>query len=192
MAGIESLKTKKGEKMSYCINYDFSSKLESEDYTNMSLEALEDDEADIIKTYEFEYFYEEHADLNEDEEDEEDEEERKMKLLEEFRHSSAYYEMRDSLCPIMNFMHILQYTPTYEAISRVNKYARNCVIIYVEKLDTYGIALTGGGMDLSDNIELAYYLTDGESPIKCSQVMSLSGEAEKLLETYRKRQEEKR
>ena len=164
--------------MSYCISYDFSTKLDGEDYENISWNELSGDNDKIIETEQFDYFYEDYKD---EKDEDETEQEHRLSLIETFECEQAYDELRDTFAPIMNFIHILQQEPMEEQVKLVEEYAGVCVLISVDKLGVNGIALTGGGMDLSDNIELAYYLTDGTSPIKSTQIMSLSKKAEALL-----------
>jgi len=88
--------------------------------------------------------------------------------------------------PILNYIHILQCEPMEEQIRLVDEYAGRCVLLNIDELEVSGIALIACGMDFSDNIELAYYLTDGTSPVKSEQIMSLSKKAEALLMFCRK------
>lgn len=92
-----------------------------------------------------------------------------------------YYTLQDSYFPLYNYVHILQKDVPTRSLTICRKYVGNVVILRIDELETYVIALTAGGMDLSDNIELAYYIIDGTSPVKAAQVMNLSNEAEALL-----------
>ena len=155
--------------MSYTVYYDFSEKFCGEDYVNLTWDVFEKDDKNIIKTEQFEYFYE-NCGIKD-----------KLEAVDMFRESEDYYWLKESFIPIYNYVHILQEKPTDEQVELVSKYVKNCVIIYIEELDVYGIALTAAGTDLSDEIELAYYIIDGVSPIKTDQI-DLDDEAAKLSE----------
>ena len=75
------------------------------------------------------------------------------------------YEQKD-FTPMSNYVHILSSTPTEQQIVELAKITTQVVVVYIEELDTYGIALTGVGMDMSVYIELAYRIIDKESPVK--------------------------
>lgn len=162
--------------MSYCI---YLEDLNSESIVNLSWNKFDEQDELIIQTEQFNYYYADY--VNDRDKEYETEDEHKLGLVDDFRGTQAYDELRDTFCPMMNYVHILQQEPMEKQVALVEKYAGICVLIEIEKLDVYAIALTGGGMDLSDNIELAYYLTDGVSPIETRQVMSLSKDAERLL-----------
>ena len=169
--------------MSYCIYVDWSDKFEGEGYENLSWSETEADDKLLSKTEQFDYFYD---DFSDERDEDETEEEHRISLVDKFKETQAFDELRETYVPMMNYMHILQDKPFEEQIQLVEKYAGVCVVIEMEDLDVCGLALTGGGMDLSDNIELAYYLTDGVSPVISRQVMSLGSTAEKLLEYCRR------
>jgi len=169
--------------MSYCIDIDWSEKFEGEGYENLSWSETEADDKLLSKTEQFGYFYD---DFSDEKDEDETEEEHRISLVDKFKETQAFDELRETYVPMMNYMHILQDKPFEEQVQLVEKYAGICVVIEMEDLDVCGLALTGGGMDLSDNIELAYYLTDGVSPVISRQVMSLGSTAEKLLEHCRK------
>ena len=170
--------------MSYAIYYDFSEKNCSEDYVNLTWDVLSGDCDKLIETEEFEYFYEDY-------EDEVIEPDDKLAYIEKFMESDEYEELMERFAPIYNYVHLLQNKPTKEQIRFVYNFTEDCVIVYIKKLDIYGIALTSVGTDLSDEIELAYYLTDGVSPVKAKQIMNLDEKDAKLLEYCRKVVEEK-
>ena len=170
--------------MSYAIFYDWSEKYDGEDYQNLTADKMLEDDEYIVETEQFDYWYDDNK-CEEDMEDFESEEEYKLSLVDDFRNSGAYDELRDTFVPMMSYVHILQNEPLDEAIELVEEYAGACVVIKIEELDCYGLALTGGGMDLSDYLELAYYILDGVSPIKSREVLSLRKEARELLEFCR-------
>ena len=61
----------------------------------------------------------------------------------------------DSCYPMMNYGHILITKPKNEDILKVVQNT-NCTVMYDTINDLYYIALTGGGMDLSQDIALSY------------------------------------
>lgn len=72
---------------------------------------------------------------------------------------SYYEESIDAYEPMMNYAHILETSPSDEAILNV-ALNTNCCVMYHEEEDKHYIALTGGGMDLSQDIGLAYVLLE--------------------------------
>lgn len=174
--------------MSYTINVSFGEKYEGEDFYNLSWNEFDSKDENLIGTEQFDYFYDDYKD--EFDAEYETEEEHKLGLVDKFRETQAYDELRDTFHPMMNYVHILQQEPLQEQIALVEKYAGVCVVLEFEDMDMYGLALTGGGMDLSDYLELAYYVTDGVSPIEAREVLSLGGEAKKLLEFCRSKAKE--
>lgn len=66
----------------------------------------------------------------------------------------------DAGVPMMNYAYPLYFTPSDEAIIKVTK-RTNCTVVYNDEEDKHYLALTGGGMDLSQDIALAYIWTDG-------------------------------
>jgi len=176
--------------MSYVIHFDKWG-YPDEEYRNLTWEEVCSDDAALAETEAFEYW------LNENYEDEgldaseiaqglcSNEDFDVSELMEHFRNSDSYYEIQDGYTPIYNYVHVLMSEPTSEEILLVDKYVGNVVVVEIDSCDTCVLALTGCGMDLSDNIEMAYYLTDGESPVRASQIMSLSTEAEAMLHHFR-------
>jgi len=65
-----------------------------------------------------------------------------------------------------NKVHILQYNPSSEEVELVKEFVENVDIIYINPLDVYAIAIDGCGMNLGPDVEMAYLIVDGESPIK--------------------------
>lgn len=62
----------------------------------------------------------------------------------------------DSGVPMMNFAYPLDVKPSDEAILSVLD-KTNLTVMYSDKEDKHYLALTGGGMDLTQDIALAYY-----------------------------------
>jgi len=168
---ITLIKQQKEIKMSYAIYYDFSEKIEGKDYVNLTWDLINRDKTCLIDTEQFKHFYE-GCEVKD-----------KLSAVNEFKSSYEYYSFEESFIPINCYVHILQYDDMIsdEQIKLVNKYAKNCVIVYIKELDVYGIALTAVGMDLRSEIELAYYIIDGVSPVIVNQI-DLSDKATKLLE----------
>jgi len=92
----------------------------------------------------------------------------------------------DDFEPMMNYAYPLEVEPDSEAIAKVCSNT-NCTVMYNTEEDTYYLALTGGGMDLSQDIALAYIYTDKWIPVDliqsvCTQpALSVSMEKWKLL-----------
>ena len=61
----------------------------------------------------------------------------------------------DSCNPMMNYAYPLETEPSEEAIKKVINNT-NCTVMKKESTDEYFLALCGGGMDLSQDIALAY------------------------------------
>ena len=114
-----------------------------------------------------------------------DEKEFKESLIEEFKDSDSYYDLKESFIPMVNAIEVLQKEPTNKQVELVEKYAPVASVVHEYNLDFYGLGLRGCGMDLSEYIELAYYVVDGVSPIKARSIMSLTGKAKELLEFCR-------
>ena len=62
----------------------------------------------------------------------------------------------DSGQPMMNYGYPLEITPDDDKILKVLE-ETNCTVMYNTETDEYFIALSGGGMDLSQDIALAYF-----------------------------------
>jgi len=165
--------------MSYAIHFD---KWNQEGtYDNKTLDLITRDTKRLVSTEEFkEWFFDKHEEdvetyiKNNSFEDIEDE-------SEEFFYSDLYNRLEDGYIPIYNFIHLLQGKPYDEWINLLSELTGSVCVIYIEDMDAHFIALLGCGMDMSDCIELGYYVLDGVSPVKASQVMSLSDNSEKLL-----------
>jgi len=86
--------------------------------------------------------------------------------------------------PMMNYAYPLETTPNEEDILKVVK---NTCLTIMEKDGSYYLALCGGGMDLSQQIGLAYVLIEKWIPIELLQNiskqkgLSVGGEDWKLL-----------
>jgi len=102
-------------------------------------------------------------------------------LAKKFKESDAYFILQDDLTPAYNEAYILNNKPTKKQILITYDCVPDISVVYIKNLDTYALALTGCGMNLSDCIELAYYITSGQSPVEAKQIMSLDENAKKLL-----------
>lgn len=82
-------------------------------------------------------------------------------LVDEFRETDSYEEWRDGFEPMMNFYWpvTLAYGVSAEkAAALIDEFAAVCTLVKMEESDDdeYGIALSGGGMNLSDKLAVAY------------------------------------
>ena len=153
--------------MSYTIYFDKWDNT-NEEYTNLTLNKLCNDDEAIVKTEVFEYWFNNTYSKNCDK-------------LEDFKQSNTFLELQDSYTPIYNYVHILSTFVDDDKIKIISKYVSNTVIIHLNYEDVNVIALTSYGMDFSDSIELAYYIADGKSPVISNHVISLDKNTEKLL-----------
>ena len=62
--------------------------------------------------------------------------------------------------PMMNYAYPLEDKPDKETIIKITT-ETNCTVVYNNQDDQYYLALTGGGMDLSQDIALAYIWAQG-------------------------------
>ena len=92
----------------------------------------------------------------------------------------------DSAEPMMNYAYPLETTPSEEDILKVVK--NTCLtIMYNENEDKYYLALCGGGMDLSQQIALAYVYIENWIPrdliqeVSKQKGLSVDGKEWKLL-----------
>jgi hypothetical protein len=144
--------------MSYVIYWD---KFGEEDFDNMTIGCISDQY--IVNSDEFEMWVDENINADDEYTIEE--------KIEMFKESESYFWYQDTLHPMMNYVHILEYSVSCEAAQFLLDIDPTVVIGTIEALDTDVICLSGGGMDLSDCIELAYYVCDGKSPVRSSQPM---------------------
>jgi len=80
----------------------------------------------------------------------------------EYCHECGIYpeDKRNANYPAINYAYPLFSEPDEEKIARVCE-ETSCTVVYNLQDDTYYLALTGGGMDFSQSIALAYIITDG-------------------------------
>jgi hypothetical protein len=101
-------------------------------------------------------------------------------------HCEECYVSEDACQPMMNYAYPLEITPTDEAVLKVVK---NTCLTIMYKVDEgkYYLALCGGGMDLSQQIGLAYIFCEKWIPeelyrnISTQKDLSVSGEDWKTL-----------
>jgi hypothetical protein len=81
--------------------------------------------------------------------------------MQEYCHECEVYpeDKRNANYPMMNYAYPLFSEPDEEKIARVCE-GTSCTVVYNLQDDTYYLALTGGGMDLSQSIALAYIIAD--------------------------------
>lgn len=84
-------------------------------------------------------------------------------LRDEFEQSDGYHEWKQTFDPMMNFVWpvCLGYeVGAQEAADLIEEFASACVLVSFTDSDKigeeYGIALTGGGMNLADHLAIAY------------------------------------
>ena len=98
-----------------------------------------------------------------DKEDCEDKENKECDCCETNLRYSGYCEecgvCEDDCQPMMNYGYLLETVPSEEAILKVCE-ETNCTVMYNEEEDAYYLALCGGGMDLSQDIALAYNIIE--------------------------------
>ena len=71
----------------------------------------------------------------------------------------------DSCYPMMNYAYPLETTPDNKKVIEVCR-ETNCTVMYNDEEDSYYLALTGGGMDLSQDIALAYNILETWIPLE--------------------------
>lgn len=95
-------------------------------------------------------------------------------------------DLRDPTDPIYNYIYPLEIEPTDEKILAVSLKTNCCVLLNTEN-DTYFLSLTGCGMDMSQDIALAYVLlerwipTDLLKEVSKQKSLSVGGEDWKFL-----------
>ena len=99
----------------------------------------------------------------------------------------------DDNYPMMNYAYPLHSLPDDDKIIEVCE-KTSCTVVYNNDEDIYYLALTGGGMDLSQSIALAYIIADGcidwdmLEDVYISQNLCLSKEEYKLVLSELERQ----
>ena len=107
-------------------------------------------------------------------------------VMENFRDSEAFYQLEEDFEIPMQEQHILQTKEiSLKHVKLVEEFCTNVVIVTHGKLDTYCIAMTGGGTSLAKSIELAYRIIDGESPFSSDSNVGVSTEGAEALTYYR-------
>jgi hypothetical protein len=72
-------------------------------------------------------------------------------------------EKSDDQYPMMLYAYPLMFEPSEDQIIKVCRNT-NCTVVEDNETNDFYLALTGGGMDLSQDIAYAYILTDGRIP----------------------------
>lgn len=175
--------------MSYQIYYSFQNQKAWEDITNYTLKFLSEPD-NLIHTEYFQAFYEDYSygdPMMWEKEGFEDEEDFKLWLAKnKFLASEYFNEMESCYYPQFNYLHVLQNNSIPDkAIELCCKLTPDVVLVHSDELDTNFIALRSIGTDLSDQIELAYYIVDGVAPERAHDIFTLSEEAKKLLLDFR-------
>lgn len=92
----------------------------------------------------------------------------------------------DSQQPMMNYYYPLEFEPSEEAIKNTIENT-NLTIMYNNETNSHFLVLTGGGMDLSQDIALAYFYCQRWIPgellrnVSIQKGLSVSGENWELL-----------
>lgn len=87
----------------------------------------------------------------------------------------------DKYFPMMNYAYPLDNDPTDDEIQEIHE-RTGCTVVQKKSTGAYYLALTGGGMDLSQDIGLAYLVTDDWIPadmvnsIYARKALSLRGD----------------
>ncbi len=164
--------------MSYVIHFDRWADQE-EEYANLTWDAISSTSRVLADTDQYRYWSDKEDRGTGDASGLTDEE--LEEKVEPFIQTDPYFELQNAHTPIYNYVHILSGEPCTQDILRVKKYVGNVVIVELYGPEANVIALTTCGMDLTDSIELTYYLMDGTSPVFASHIGSLRGVSEKLL-----------
>lgn len=150
--------------MSYSINvYDISQKFftgDENEWRNLTAETIADDDELVVSMYEDAGYP-----LDDKEEFEAMDLEEKAEYV---RSSGDLYHLMDAYYPIMSYVHVLQYEPRDDDIADVAKNAPNVVVIK-DGDGNYFLGLSGGGMDLSEELAYAYMVIDRDVP-KCFRI----------------------
>jgi hypothetical protein len=88
---------------------------------------------------------------------------KRLEVLQDGKLVDWWEESLDSYAPMMNYAHILETKPEEDKILDV-ALKTNCSIMFDNEKDVYYIALNGGGMDLSQDIGLAYVILENWIP----------------------------
>lgn len=110
-------------------------------------------------------------------------------LADKFGESDGYSDWRDSFEPVMNFVWpvILPYgMDPQDVASRIDRFAGAVSLIYFGEHsafcgEEYGLALTGGGQDLSDHLAIAYLCAHQIPPVSLLQGLAGVGMSEHKL-----------
>jgi hypothetical protein len=98
-----------------------------------------------------------------------------------FKDSTYYYDFLYSKVPMLHYGHVLATKDiiSYDDLELVQDYT-SVNVWSIDELDVHVLTLTGCGVDMSDQLELAYLIIDGWSPIK-------SNDTNPTLERYREK-----
>ena len=121
-------------------------------WENLTWNAISDDECSLRVLYE-------EAGFGDDEYMRLDDEEKVIYI----RESDEMYKMSIGFCPVVNYVHVLQETPTKYEVLKVHKKAPD-VVILKDGLGNFFIGLLKCDVDLTEQIEYAYMTIDGCVP----------------------------
>jgi len=146
--------------MSYAIYVDYSDLYSREEIVNLTAEVLMEDTKLAKEILDID------ADVDED---------------------AIFEDIEEATWPLVSYMHLLQFTPSKEAIKELVTLTLTPVVVFIPELEAYGIMLTGAGYDTSAHLELAYRILDGDTLIHADFLGFLSEDAKnKLLELREK------
>lgn len=99
-------------------------------------------------------------------------------LADEFEQTDGVCEWRDAFFPMMSYYWpvVLAYkVDAQEAASLIDRFAPACTLVRLDSMpdDEYGIALSGGGMNLADHLAIAYLCCGSVPPSEL--LLSLPG-----------------
>jgi hypothetical protein len=101
-------------------------------------------------------------------------------IIDQFMDSEDYIEYLYSKMPMINYGYILQCNVIPQKDLDLVQELTSINVFYLDDLDVNVLTLTCCGMDMSDELELAYLIIDEVSPITASQ-------SNPILDEYRKK-----
>ena len=111
--------------------------------------------------------------------------EEEEEALDQFRNTDEFYTMEEFFEVAMQEQHVLQSKRiTEDEIHMVHELCSGVVVVYHDEMDIYTVAISSGGSDVSDSIELAYRIIDGESPFVATSGIGLHDSKKIVLSYY--------
>ncbi len=100
---------------------------------------------------------------------------------EEIESDDFMLEAEERFNPIHNCHHLLQGRPLEISVAFVTTKIPGVVVSAFDEIEAFTISLTSSGMDMSESVELAYYILDGISPVRASNIYYLPDDLKELL-----------